>query len=131
LEKQNETQPKRGMEDGRPTIYVDCFLPEYATFMKERYPDTRTFSNEEVLVRRTFFIDGETSKEAILEAINALAWYAEWIQNPPPPKREDMSFEDLSFVRSVAPEESDAFYGWTELMGITEVPKRTRISKGT
>ena len=73
-------------------------LPEYAEHIRSHG-----------LNGRFICVSGDTSQEALLEAINAIAFVSQHIKNPD------------SFT-TMAPEEGDWFDGWRNMMGIHRIP---------
>jgi hypothetical protein len=73
-------------------------LPEYAEHIRSHG-----------LNGRVICVGGDTSQDALLEAINAIAFVSQHIKKPG------------SFT-TMAPEQGDWFDGWRNLMGIHEIP---------
>jgi hypothetical protein len=80
----------------RITLKFD--LPEYAEDIRSRG-----------LKGRFICVSGDTSQDALLEAINAIAFVSQHIKNPD------------SFT-TMAPEQGDWFDGWRNMMGIRNIP---------
>jgi len=98
---ESKEQPVFTRKNGTPDrhelmITLKFELPEYA----EGLPNGRVIC-----------VDGKTSQEALLEAVNAIAFISQHISNP------------KGFHR-IAPEESDYFDGWQNMMGVRKIPGR-------
>jgi hypothetical protein len=96
-----DSKPVSTRESGtqdRPELMITLKfeLPEYA----EGHPNGRFIC-----------VDGKTSQEALLEAVNAIAFISQHISNP------------KAFHR-IAPEQGDHFDGWQNMMGIRKIPGR-------
>jgi len=88
---------ENGMQDRHELMITLKFeLPEYA----EGNPKGRFIC-----------VNGKTSQEALLEAVNAIAFISQHISNP------------KGFHR-IAPEQSDHFDGWQNMMGVRKIPGR-------
>jgi hypothetical protein len=100
-----EIRPRRSREQDGARIYIDCFCPEWDQQMALR-PEEMRFD------RRTFVVGGDNTEEALLEAINALTFFAKWTRKV----RENPKKQLF-----VAPEESDSWPGsWLEFVGVTK-----------
>jgi hypothetical protein len=116
-----ETRPKRRPAEDGVRIYIDVFCPEYVAQMDKVCVDEEDRKRRSLMLdRRTFVVSGDTTEEAVLEAISALSWMAKWVEKVR---------QSPDVHHQIAPEESDFFPGrWQDMMGITAIPKAKRHS---